>query len=169
MRLKDHVTLNLNKNMSTAAVYLVIEKAFDTTWNPGLLYKFSKLEFSSGIIKLISSFLSNRKFRFSVEGEMSAPREIQAGAPQGSVLSPTLYSIYKRRPPRAQVFTQPSLLIIRVYTSQTAKRAMFSESCSAVSLQWDCGASTGTSKSMRTRLRRSTSLAGIEPLRRVLH
>jgi hypothetical protein len=52
--------------------------------------------------------------------------------------------------------------------TQTAKRAMFSESFSAVSLQWDRGASTGTSESMKTRLRRSISLVGIDPLRRVL-
>jgi hypothetical protein len=77
-----------------AAVFLDIEKAFDTTWHTGLLYKLSKLEFSAGIIKLISTFLSNRKFRVSVEGEMSTPREIQAGVPQGSVLSPTLYTVY---------------------------------------------------------------------------
>jgi hypothetical protein len=95
MRLTDHVTLNVNNNMSTAAVFLDIEKTFDTTWHPGLLYNLSKLEFSARIIKLISSFLSNRKFRVSVKGEKSTPREIQAGVPQGSVLSPTLYSIYK--------------------------------------------------------------------------
>jgi retron-type reverse transcriptase len=94
MRLTDHVTLNFNNIMSTAAVFLDIEKAFDTTWHPGLLYKLTKLEFSARIIKLISSFLSNRKFRASVEGEVSTPREIQAGVPQGSVLSPALYSIY---------------------------------------------------------------------------
>jgi retron-type reverse transcriptase len=80
--------------MSTAAVFLDIEKAFDTTWHPGLLYKLSKLEFSARIIEIISSLISNRKFRVSVEVEMSTPREIQAGVPQGSVLSPTLYSIY---------------------------------------------------------------------------
>jgi hypothetical protein len=38
MRLTDHVTLNFNNNMSTAAVFLDIEKAFDTTWHNGLLY-----------------------------------------------------------------------------------------------------------------------------------
>jgi hypothetical protein len=74
MRLTDHVTLNFNKNMSTAAVFLNIEKAFDTTCHPGLLYKLSKMHFSTSLIKLISSFLSNRKFRVSVEGEMSTPR-----------------------------------------------------------------------------------------------
>jgi hypothetical protein len=37
MRLTDHVTLNFN-NMSMAAVFLDIKKAFHTTWNTGLLY-----------------------------------------------------------------------------------------------------------------------------------
>jgi hypothetical protein len=38
MRLTDHVTLNVNNNnMSTAAVFSDIEKAFDTTWHNGLL------------------------------------------------------------------------------------------------------------------------------------
>jgi hypothetical protein len=94
MRLADHVTLNFNSNMSTAAVFLDIEKAFDTTWHPGLLYKLAKLQFSTSIIKLISSFLSQRKFRVSVEGELSTPRYMQAGVPQGSVVSPTLYNLY---------------------------------------------------------------------------
>jgi hypothetical protein len=33
MRLTDHVTCNFNNKMSTAAVLLDIEKAFDTTWH----------------------------------------------------------------------------------------------------------------------------------------
>jgi hypothetical protein len=86
--------------MSTAAVFLDIEKAFDTTWHSGLLYKLSKLEFSTSEIKIIDSFLPQRKFSVSVEGAMSTPREIQAGMPQVSVLS--LYSfqyVYKCWPP----------------------------------------------------------------------
>jgi hypothetical protein len=97
----DHVTLNFNNNMSTAAVFLDIEKTFDTTWHPGLLYKFSKMHFSTSLIKLISSFLSNRKFRVSVEGGISMPREMQAGVPQGSLLSPTLYSLYINNAPQS--------------------------------------------------------------------
>jgi chemotaxis methyl-accepting protein methylase len=47
MKLTDHVTLNFNNNMSTPAVFLDIEKAFDKTWHSGLLYKLSELEFST--------------------------------------------------------------------------------------------------------------------------
>jgi retron-type reverse transcriptase len=94
MRLTDHVTLNFNNKMSAAAVFLDFEKPFDTTWHSDLLHKFSKLEFSTNLIKLIGSFLSKRKFRISVEGEKSMQRVMQAGVPQGSVLSPTLSNMY---------------------------------------------------------------------------
>jgi len=50
--------------MSTAAVFLNIEKAFVTTWHAGLLYKLSKLQLSANFIKLISSYLSFRRFSF---------------------------------------------------------------------------------------------------------
>jgi hypothetical protein len=45
-------------------------------------------------MKLICSFLSQRKFRVSVADEMSTPRVTQAGVPQGSVLSPTLFNMH---------------------------------------------------------------------------
>jgi retron-type reverse transcriptase len=86
--------------MSTAAIFLDIERAFDTTWHTGLLYKLQKSEFSGNLIKLMSSFLSERKFRVSVEVEMSTPRYMEAGVPQGSVLSPTLYNLYINDTPK---------------------------------------------------------------------
>jgi hypothetical protein len=43
MRLMDYVTLNLNNNISSAAVFLDTGKAFATTWYLGLLYKVSEL------------------------------------------------------------------------------------------------------------------------------
>jgi hypothetical protein len=53
VRLVDYVTLNFN-NMSMAAVFLDMEKAFNTTWHSGLLHKLHELEF-------ISSFLTDAK------------------------------------------------------------------------------------------------------------
>jgi hypothetical protein len=86
--------------MSTAAVFLDTETAFYTTWHSGLLYKLSKLQFPTNLVKLINSYLTNRKFKVSVEGELSTPREIRAGVSQGSVLAPTLYSLYINDTPR---------------------------------------------------------------------
>jgi hypothetical protein len=100
MRLTDLVTLNFNNNMSTPAVFLDIEKAFDTTWHPGLLYKLSKIKFSVNLIKLISSFLSQRKFRVSVEGEMSSPREMQAGVHKVTSCPPYCIIFISMIPPK---------------------------------------------------------------------
>jgi hypothetical protein len=41
-----------------AAVFLNIEKTFDTTWHLDLLYKLSEYKFSISLLKLISCFLS---------------------------------------------------------------------------------------------------------------
>jgi hypothetical protein len=65
--------------MSTAVLFLDIGKAVDTTWHLGLLYKLSYLKFSVILIKLISSFLSQRKFGVYIEGEISAPRIYELG------------------------------------------------------------------------------------------
>jgi hypothetical protein len=57
-----------------AAVFLDIRKALYTTWHPDLLYKLSKLEFLGSLVKLIISFLLQRKLQVLVEGEMFAPK-----------------------------------------------------------------------------------------------
>jgi hypothetical protein len=100
MSLTDHATLNFNNKISTAALFLDIEQAFDTTWRSGLLYKLSKLELSTNLIKLLGPFLSQSDFKVSVEGKMSTPRVMQAGVPQGSVLSPTLSICISMMPPK---------------------------------------------------------------------
>jgi hypothetical protein len=84
-RLIDNVTLNFNNNMSMAAEFLDREKAFDTTWHPNL-YKWKKLRFPASTIKFISLFLSNTKFKVSVEDEMSTLKEIQVWVPASFLL-----------------------------------------------------------------------------------
>lgn len=54
----------VNNSMSTAAVSLDIEKAFDKTWHSDLLYRLSELEFSVSLIELMSSFFTYKKLMF---------------------------------------------------------------------------------------------------------
>jgi hypothetical protein len=79
--------------MSRSAVFLDIKKVFDRVWYLDLLHKLPTLKISISLIKLISSFLSQRKHRVSVDGEMSTARDISA-----IMLGPVLHivqSIYK--------------------------------------------------------------------------
>jgi hypothetical protein len=130
MRLTYHVTSVFNNNICTAAVFLNIEKAPDTIWHLGLLNELSELKFSITLIKLIDSFLSQRKFRVSVEGKMSTPRVIQAGGPQGSVLSPTLYSLYINDTPQIPGVYLRFIVDDNCIYATDAKRVMFSETAS---------------------------------------
>jgi hypothetical protein len=127
--------------MSTAAVFLGTQEAFDTTWHLDLIYKLSTLQFPISLLKLIGSFLSERKFRVSFEGEMSAPRDIQAGVPQGSVVSPTLYSMYINN------MLQTAGVYLGLFADDTCIYAtdhMFSESYSEISVLLRRGVSAGT-------------------------
>jgi len=168
MRLADHVTLNFNNDMSTATVFLDIENSFDTTWHPGLLYKLSELHFSSSLIKRINSSLSHRKFRVMVEGELSTTRNIQAKMLQGSVLPPTPYGLYLND--RLQTLAVYRCLpMIRACIPLIAKRIMSLESSSAVLPQWSRGASAGTLRLTKRRLRPSTSPIGAHQSKLLLH
>jgi hypothetical protein len=85
-RLTDHVTLNYNNNNSTSAVFSNVDKASDTTKHSGLLHKVSELQFPTSLVKLIANFLTNKKFKISIEGLFSTPKEMAAGVPRGSIL-----------------------------------------------------------------------------------
>lgn len=65
-----------------------IEKAFDSVWHKGLIYKMFKLKFPLYLVKIIYSFLSRRFFYVSINGSNLPTYEIVAA------LSPTLFNIF---------------------------------------------------------------------------
>ena len=81
-------------NSFLPVVFLDIEKAFDSVWHDALLYKLSLMRIPYGLIKLIHSFLSNRSFAVCYDDRMSSMCAIEAGVPQGCVLSPILFNAY---------------------------------------------------------------------------
>ncbi|MDD9339936.1 MAG: reverse transcriptase family protein, partial [Providencia heimbachae] len=83
-------------------VLLDVEKAFDTMWIPGLLYKLINYNFPRHIILLMNSYLANRSFYVSINNEHSALMPIAAGVPQGSILGPILYILYISDVPRTR-------------------------------------------------------------------
>lgn len=83
----------LNRNKS-GAVFLDINKAFDSVWHQGLLFKLHKLGCPKYIIFLINSLLTNRKLKVKILNTHSDEFTPEQGLPQGSPLSPTLYNVY---------------------------------------------------------------------------
>jgi hypothetical protein len=93
--------------------------------------------------------------------------------PQGCVLCPTLYSIYiyiyKSYATNTWRLSRSLFLMTSVYMRQTAKKVMFSESCSEVSVLLRRGVSAGWKKLMMIRLRPSNFLINLSSLRLILH
>ncbi|GBP22671.1 Probable RNA-directed DNA polymerase from transposon BS [Eumeta japonica] len=99
LRLVEYVSEALKPN-STVAVFFDVAKAFDRVWHAGLIYKLYSLQVPDRLIITIQNYLANRHFTFRHERTHSTRRLIRAGVPQGSTLSPLLYSAYTNDVPR---------------------------------------------------------------------
>ena len=110
----------------TAALFLDAEAAFDQAWHDAIRYKLHKLNLPQRLVRLLSSFLSNRKLRVKVGNEYSNEIEMKAGTPQGSCLSPLLYVILINDIPEVGQsackgqFTDDIALWSNAYTFRTA-------------------------------------------------
>lgn len=84
-----------NKKQCTVMLLLDIEKAFDTVWHNGLIYKLKNhCKLPPFLVSLIKSYLFDRNIVVRVNTSLSPPRRLSAGVPQGSILSPILYNLY---------------------------------------------------------------------------
>jgi len=99
----------LNKKECVVGCLLDVEKAFDSVWKKGLIYKMILAGFPSFLCKIIHNFLSDREFFTTLQIKNSTRRSINAGVPQGSVLGPTLYSFFTHDIPVNDTRTQTLL------------------------------------------------------------
>jgi hypothetical protein len=97
-RLVERITRNFGEKRLTGAVFLDVAKAFYTVWFDDLLYKLTLLNFPSYIAPTISSYLRDRTFEASFQTATSSRRGMRAGAAQGALISPVLFSLYVDMP-----------------------------------------------------------------------
>ena len=94
LRLTQDIIDGFNKKESTAALFIDIEKAYDSIWHEGLLYKLKELGIRGRVWEWIKSFLNDRKAVINLAGKRAQEFCIKIGLPQGSVLSPLLFLLF---------------------------------------------------------------------------
>ena len=71
-----------------------VSKAFDKVWQLGLKFKLLHLGLPDPAERILCDFMDDRLARVRIGRHVGRPFSLETGVPQGSVLSPTLYTIF---------------------------------------------------------------------------
>ena len=94
LKFRDDIQKALNRNEITMSVMIDYSKTFDTIDHESLIRKLVSLNFSNSSIKIVLSYLTNRKQYVQINNKQSTRLPIYFGVLQGSILSPVLFNIY---------------------------------------------------------------------------
>lgn len=125
MRLTNHLKKAKRFRKTTAVVLLDVQKAFDSVWHSGLIYKLINCNVNPTLIRIINSYLCQRKFFVCLNNTIrSSIKSIHAGVPQGSVLGPLLYILFTYDIPNSpniqskmQLYADDTILFCSSYSS----------------------------------------------------
>ena len=92
--LVEKITHALNSGKVVGGVFIDFKKAYDTVSHDILLRKLEAYGIKDNVIKLIKSYLSDRKQYVQFSDGKSDVKGVLHGVPQGSILGPLFYIIY---------------------------------------------------------------------------
>ena len=94
VHLTELLRCKIDRGGVVGAVFLDLKKAFDMICHQRLLNKLTNFNFSAKSIKWIQSYLANRTQCVRINNTYSDFEPYPKGVPQGSVISPILFSLY---------------------------------------------------------------------------
>jgi hypothetical protein len=90
----DVVSKAVDDGEAVDIFYLDFAKAFDKVPRQRLSAKLRAKGIENGVVTWIEDWLTGRTQRVSIQGEQSEESNVDSGVPQGTVLGPTLFSVY---------------------------------------------------------------------------
>ena len=101
---------NMDSGNLNCVQFLDVQKAFDSVNHEILLNKMHEYFGMSGTqLKWFESYLSNREQQCMVNGQISSPKNISCGIPQGSILGLLLFLLYINDMPKFLKYVTPSM------------------------------------------------------------
>jgi hypothetical protein len=94
LNLTSFIVNNVDSGRKCLAVFLDLQKAFDTVSISTLENKLEMIGIRDTALQLFKNYLSDRTQRVKIGTHVSRDASISFGVPQGSVLGPTLFLIY---------------------------------------------------------------------------
>ena len=85
---------NLGQGGICGALFTDFSKAFDCLVHDFLIAKLEAYGFTYESLKLINSYLTDRKLRTKINSPYSSFLDLLIGGPEGSILGPVLFNIY---------------------------------------------------------------------------
>lgn len=95
LKVQNDIFSAVDQRKTVALILLDLSAAFDTVDHQVLLQRMqNKFGIGATVLKWMSSYLSAREQKVKVGDDVSTPKVMQCGVPQGSVLGPVLFSLY---------------------------------------------------------------------------